>query len=363
MTDGSIYGNSTTNPSPGYRLARNALVLTALCLILWAAGAVVLMWFAGLLIAVALRAVSRFVQRATRLGGTASLTVTVLSFLALCVGAALVLGPRVAEQMDAVYGEVTASAGQLASNLERYEWGRWLLDRIASLDSESTNQGPAILSRAAEAAGGLVSAGANAFAFVIISSAIGVYLAAGFSGYVNGLIRLVRPDKRRRIREAFDVSLIALEGWMRGIVVSMTVLGVCSYIGLSLLGIPLAMALALLTAALTFIPNFGPFISVIPPVLLALGDNPMTAVYVIAFYIVLQNAEGLVITPLVQRRTAAIPPPLLLGVQVLMGALLGFLGLLFAAPLCAFAIVWVKLLYLEGRLKEHVEVAGHTSRC
>jgi predicted PurR-regulated permease PerM len=198
---------------------------------------------------------------------------------------------------------------------------------------------------------------------VIISSAIGAYLAAGFSGYVNGLIRLVRPDKRRRIREAFDVSLIALEGWMRGIVVSMTVLGVCSYIGLSLLGIPLAMALALLTAALTFIPNFGPFISVIPPVLLALGDNPMTAVYVIAFYIVLQNAEGLVITPLVQRRTAAIPPPLLLGVQVLMGALLGFLGLLFAAPLCAFAIVWVKLLYLEGRLKEHVEVAGHTSRC
>jgi predicted PurR-regulated permease PerM len=65
---------------------------------------------------------------------------------------------------------------------------------------------------------------------------------------------------------------------------------------------------------------------------------------------------------MVQSRTAFLPPPLLLATQLFLAVVLGFYGLLLAAPLCALGLVLVQLLYLEDHLGEPVEIPGYSSR-
>lgn len=135
----------------------------------------------------------------------------------------------------------------------------------------------------------------------------------------------------------------------------MAVIGVLTTLGLWLLGVPLALTLGILAALLEFIPNFGPILSAVPAVLLALMESPRLALWVILLYLGIQAAESYLITPLVQRRLASLPPVLVIVSQILGGVLFGFLGFALATPLLAFALVLVKRLYIEDRLGDSFE--------
>ena len=112
-------------------------------------------------------------------------------------------------------------------------------------------------------------------------------------------------------------------------------LTILAFIGLSILGIPMTLTLALLTGLITFIPNFGAVLSAIPPLLIGLMISPEKALAVMVLYIIVQFLEAHLITPLIQRKTIRMPPVLGIGAQLTMGILFGFLGLLLAAPLMA----------------------------
>jgi predicted PurR-regulated permease PerM len=134
--------------------------------------------------------------------------------------------------------------------------------------------------------------------------------------------------------------------------------GVLSGVALWLLGIPLAFLLGVLTGLLNFIPNIGPILAATPAVLLALTEGPTTALWVALLYVVLQNLEGFVLTPLVQQRTVALPAAVIILVQVLLGVLMGTLGVLLATPLAASVLVLVKMLYVEDALGDPIDVPG-----
>src|SRR5215470_1611026 len=116
---------------------------------------------------------------------------------------------------------------------------------------------------------------------------------------------------------------------------------------LHLLGVPLPWTLGALTGSLNFIPNLGPIIAVVPAVILAFAQSPRQALYTLALNVILQSLDGYVFTPLMQRRTVALPPALTITAQVALGVLLGGLGALLATPLAAAALVIVKMLYLR----------------
>jgi predicted PurR-regulated permease PerM len=130
----------------------------------------------------------------------------------------------------------------------------------------------------------------------------------------------------------------------------MAAIGVLTWLGLVLLGIPLAPTLALLAALLTFIPNFGPAIAMVPPTLIALMEGPERAASVVALYFAVQTVESYVLTPLLQKKTTSLPPALTLVAQVVMASLAGGLGVVVATPLTAVALVTVRHLYVEDAL-------------
>jgi predicted PurR-regulated permease PerM len=140
--------------------------------------------------------------------------------------------------------------------------------------------------------------------------------------------------------------------WMFGKVLSMIAVGALTWLGLGLLGIPLALSLAVLAAALTFIPNFGPVLSAVPAVLLGLMNSPARAAYVALLYVGIQTAESYVLTPIFQKKAGALPPALLIVAQVAMGSLSGGIGLAVATPLTAALLVLVRHLYVEDVLSQ-----------
>jgi predicted PurR-regulated permease PerM len=145
----------------------------------------------------------------------------------------------------------------------------------------------------------------------------------------------------------------------------MTVIGVLTFIGLQVLGVQLALTLAILAGLLNFIPNFGPILAAVPALIIAIAPhdqqvdlNYQTALYVAVLYMAVQAAEGSVITPLIQQRAVALPPALIVVFQVLLAVQVGPLGLILATPVLAAILVAVKMLYIEDVLGDHGPAAA-----
>jgi predicted PurR-regulated permease PerM len=146
-----------------------------------------------------------------------------------------------------------------------------------------------------------------------------------------------------------------LRRWALDQLIDMAVVGVLTGIGLILLGVPLAFALAVLAGLFTFVPYFGAIAAAVPAMLVALTVSLRTSLWVAVIFLVCHGIEGYVIAPLVQRNTADLPPALTILSMTILGALLGPLGVILGAPVAAVALVMVREMYVGDVLGENVE--------
>ncbi|MEM9272660.1 MAG: AI-2E family transporter [Cyanobacteria bacterium P01_F01_bin.143] len=160
--------------------------------------------------------------------------------------------------------------------------------------------------------------------------------------YRQGFIRLFPAFYRHRVDDILDLCAVALQGWLVGILFNMCIIAILSFIGLSILGIPLALAQAVLAGILTFIPNVGPFISVLSPMAIALLDAPWKSLAVLIFYVLIQQIEGNFLTPFVMEKQVSLLPAIALLSQIFFATFFGFLGLFLALPLTIVGQVWFK---------------------
>jgi predicted PurR-regulated permease PerM len=122
---------------------------------------------------------------------------------------------------------------------------------------------------------------------------------------------------------------------MFGRLIGMLVEGVGTWIMLALYGVPMAALLGLLTGLLAFLPNIGAPVSGLLMVLVGFSGGTEMGLYCIFVYVVVQTVDGNVIVPMIAKKTADLAPALVLGAQLIMGALFGILGLLLADPMVA----------------------------
>jgi predicted PurR-regulated permease PerM len=120
---------------------------------------------------------------------------------------------------------------------------------------------------------------------------------------------------------------------MGGVLISSLCVALLAGIGLSLLGVKLVVANALLAGLLNVIPNIGPTLSTVFPMSVALLVSPWKALAVLGLYVLVQNLESYVITPSVMHHQVKLLPGLTLAAQLLFTVLFGPLGLLLALPL------------------------------
>lgn len=189
--------------------------------------------------------------------------------------------------------------------------------------------------------------GVGDFVFAMV---VGLFLTLTPSVYLKGLMHLVPLGKRDRAREVLDATGSTLNAWLMAKITSMIVIGIMTTLGLWIIGIDLALVLGVIAALLSFIPNFGPVIALIPAALIALVSGPDQLMYVVILYLGVQAFESYLLTPFLQQRLVNLPPALTISTQVLLGALAGILGIILATPRTAAAMVMIKMWYVEDLL-------------
>jgi predicted PurR-regulated permease PerM len=163
--------------------------------------------------------------------------------------------------------------------------------------------------------------------------AVALMVAAQPEAYREVVLLLVPSFYRRRFRQVLLQCGEALSAWMVGVLISSLCVGTLAAVGLSLLGVKLVAANAVLAGLLNVIPNVGPTLSTVFPMSVALLEAPWKALAVLALYILVQNLESYVITPSVMHHQLKLLPGLTLTAQLLFTLLFGPLGLLLALPL------------------------------
>ena len=329
-------------------LPRRILLAVVVAVLVWLALDLLLLIFAGILLAVFLRTLAQWVSAFIGLGVRWALALVLLSIVGAIGAAAAWYAPAVAEQVDQLTETLPQAITEVTGWARQYAWGRWLLD---SLSQDQTAQAD-VAERAARAAGTVFSAVVGA----IIVLFIGLYLAADPAPYVRGALRLVPPERRRRVAEVLFAVGYVLRWWLVGQAIAMALVGIAMGIGFAIIGVPLALTLGVLAGLFEFIPFLGPILGVGPALLLTLADSPDRAVYVLLLYGIVQTAEGYIVTPLVQRRVVHLPPVVTIVSQVAMTWAAGAFALLLAVPLVAAVLVAVQMLYIEGVLREPLPV-------
>src|SRR5690606_32856708 len=128
---------------------------------------------------------------------------------------------------------------------------------------------------------------------------------------------------------------------------AMFVVFILTGIGLSVIGLPLWLTLAIIAGLLNFIPNFGPLIALIPAVLVALSQGPLTAGIVAGLYILIQITESNFITPMVQKKLVKIPPAMIIIAQIVIAPLSNAWGIILATPILLIIMVLIDQLYIS----------------
>lgn len=308
--------------------------------------------FGGILLALFLNGIAGFISRRTGLWPRASLILVVLITFGALGSIAYFAGPELVTQANMLADTLPKSIQTVRGQLANYSWARPFLH---TLDGGMSSPAP---QRILAGLPGFFSATSEALTLCVVSIFVGIYAAADPRLYVESLIHLVPQRARDRARRVGNRLHVALGWWLVGRVITMTLMGILTAIGLWLLNVPMALTLGVISGLFQFVPYLGAFAAAVPAVLIALAQSPQKALEVVAFYLIVHSVEGYIVTPMIQRRAAALPPAALLCAQIIMGSLFGITGILFATPVAVVVIVLVQTLYLRGALEDHVRVLG-----
>lgn len=313
----------------------------------------VLLIFAGILFGVFLHGCAALLEKWLRLPAFLALGLVVLLLASSAAAFFWLAGPQALQQVQLLTQQLPRSLTLLQERLQQHDWGRALVGSLPSVDSMQLSFA-AILGSVTQAFSITLEL-LGAFVFIFF---VGLYLAASPELYLDGALLLLPPVHRRRGREVLAALGLALRWWLLGRVVTMTLMGVLTALALWWAHIPLALVLGIIAGLLLFVPYLGAILAAIPAVLVGLMQSPGTALWVLVIYTGVHLFEGYCITPFVQKRAVALPPALLLSVQVLAAALFGTMGIIFSTPLTVATIVIVQMLYVQDVLQEEVAVLG-----
>ncbi|HEX8232022.1 MAG TPA: AI-2E family transporter [Caulobacteraceae bacterium] len=329
---------------------------------------VFLLAFGAALIALILRTASEPVDRYTPLNAGWSLAVAGLVLAAVVGGTLWLFGSTIAGQLNQLAAAVPAAWEAAKPQIAGWPLGPQFLQTVsdftanapAPADAKGVGGGlsEGVITQLREMVvrlGGLARSALSVAAEIFVVVVAGAYFAAEPRTYRDGLVMLLPPRVRPEARGALDEAASALRRWLLGTLFSMFVVGTLTGLGAWAIGLPAPLALGLIAGLAQFVPIIGPAVSTIPGLLISLSLGPQVILWTLLLYVGVQQFEGQLLTPLVQRRTVHIPPAVTLLAVIAVGLIFGPLGVLFASPLTVVAYVMVRRLYVHDVLGDEVE--------
>ncbi len=332
----------------------------------WYFSATLFLIFAGILLGVALNALTDLFGRV--IGGPHALRLAIVCLLlaGLLAGVVFLGGSTIADQTKVLSTTLKSQVANVKSFLDQHGIDTSYLDfsstttntpartdmpAIAgprgSLSSAGTiaSSGGAIVSQTLKIILGAVGALGNFFIVLFL----GLSFAAQPGIYRKGLLRLTPAQYRAPMTVIVDEISGTLERWLIAQMITMVVVGAVTWIGLMLIGVPSAFILGVQAGILTFIPTVGALLGGLIVVLASLASGWVAAASACVLFLGVHALESYILTPILQRQALDIPPATLFAFQILFGVVFGIWGLALALPV--LAIVKVVMDFLRG--EEH----------
>ncbi len=143
------------------------------------------------------------------------------------------------------------------------------------------------------------------------------------------------PKRRAHLRRVTDRMGERMGGWLLGQLALSGAVGVVTFVGLTVLGVPGAVLLALVAAVGEVIPIVGPVLSAVPAVAVALSQSPLLGLLTLALYIAVQQVENNLLVPKIMERAVQLHPLAVVLSLLVGGQLLGIPGAIVAVPVAA----------------------------
>ena len=292
----------------------------------WFLAQPLLLIFAGLVFAAMLDGGSRLLGRVLPAPRGLRLLIVSLAGLGFIVGVFVYAGFELVGQAEALRALVTNQANRVLA------WGNQLglVKGGIQLDQRS-DQLMGTLGRLTNAVGSAVGA-VTSFVLIIV---IGLFVAIEPRLYERGVAWMLPLRSRDGFYQTAGRMGHVMRRLMAGRLIGMAVEGIGTWVLLWIGGVPMAALLGILTGLLAFIPNIGAIISGVLIVLVGFSAGTSTGFWAIGVYLAVQIVDGYLIVPYVARKTVDLAPALVLGAQLLFGALFGLMGLALADPIVA----------------------------
>ncbi|HEX2105545.1 MAG TPA: AI-2E family transporter [Solirubrobacteraceae bacterium] len=314
-----------------------------------AAGVVLLLFITAAVIALILNPLVAAVQRGRVPRGLAILVVYAGFFLTLAAAGMLLANP-IADQFSSFRADVPSivdSANESLADVQAYFDDK-------GIDVEVKRQGESALTtlqdRVVGGAGEVVSFGTD-LVERLITAGFGVILVFVLSIYmliygqrIGDLARSVMPPGDGTRQDDFPTRVVrAVAGYVRGQLLFSLAMGFGAGVGLYLFGVlgifpdgkTYALGFGAFFGLMELIPYLGPFLGAAPPVIVALFQDPLTAVWVALLFVALQQIEGHIVAPTVFGHALRINPLLVIFALLFGGELYGIIGALVALPTAA----------------------------
>lgn len=250
--------------------------------------------------------------------------------------------------------ELLSSLPKIARSLtERAEHlSQWLDRGTRRGEPEAPGLGRLIADRLGELAvgGGTVAIATLTAIFETLAVVfLGVFVAATPRDHKAAFLDLLPEPLRPRGRAFVAAASTGLRQWMVAVTVSMGIMGALATTGLWLIGVPYFLVFGLLAGLFELVPYLGPALAFMGPAAMCLATDPGKILPVTIFYFFVHGIEANVVTPLVVRNRAHVPPSLVVLAILVLGALAGVVGLIVATPTLVIVLAFVKEFWLEPR--------------
>jgi predicted PurR-regulated permease PerM len=336
------------------------VLFAALLVFAWTFAAALFLIFAGVLLGVALNAMTNLLGRLVRLPHPLRLVIVCLTLAAMLSGIVFLGGTTIAQQATVLSNTIKSQLVTVKAFLEKngidasyFDLGNQVEAPSASSSSSATPGAPA--ARAFPGAGAIASSGGaivsqtlklllgtvSAVGNFFIVLFLGLAFAAQPAVYRNGLLFMAPAKQRARATIIVDRIGETLERWLIAQMLTMAAVFLVTWIGLEIIGIESSFILGIQAGLLAFIPTVGAIIAGLIVVLASLASGWVAALSALILFLGVHALESYVLTPIIQRQALDIPPATLFAFQILLGIVFGVWGLALALPLMAIAKVMI----------------------
>jgi predicted PurR-regulated permease PerM len=335
------------------------VAFTALLVFAWYFAATLFLIFAGMLLGVALNAITNMLGRLVRLPHSLRLTIVCLVLAGLLSGVVFLGGATIVQQATALSGTIKSQLVGVKAFLERngVDTSYFELGNAAATAADSSTPatssapathnlpsagaiasgGGAIVSQTLKLLLGTVSAVGNFFIVLFL----GLTFAAQPSVYRKGLLFMAPVRHRARATAIVDRIGETLDRWLIAQIITMFAVFVVTWIGLAIIGIQSSFILGIQAGLLAFIPTVGALLGGLIVVLASLASGWVAATSAFVLFLGVHAMESYILTPIIQRHALDIPPATLFAFQILLGVVFGIWGLALALPLMAVVKVMI----------------------